>query len=246
MAQRNEALRNEAQTIVLIAPMPNELRPIVKRLGLRQSGEQGGLPVYRGSAGGVDVLATRTGIGPRLAAETTERVLALASVDRVVVSGIAGGIDPVTAVGDLVVPEEVVDGATGERYRATPPEGVAVKGLIRTGGPDDYSLTPDEIGRLRDSGVIALDMETAAIARVCEGNGVPWVAFRAISDMAGDETLGPVVMTLVKPDGTPKLGASLRFLLTHPRRIPRMMRLAREANAAAVTAARAAVASVRG
>ncbi|MCU1483586.1 MAG: nucleoside phosphorylase, partial [Actinomycetia bacterium] len=143
--------------------------------------------------------------------------------------------------GDLVVPAEVVDAATGERFIATPPAGVAARGVIRMGAGDDYTLSPDELVALHAAGVVALDMETAAIARVCQAAGVPWVAFRGISDMAGDDTVGAVVLTLVHPDGRPKVGASLRFLLGHPRRLPRMARLARESTAAALVAAEASV-----
>ena len=50
--------------VAIIAPMPNELRPVVKLLGLRRTGERGGMPVYTGTVGGTEVVATRTGIGP--------------------------------------------------------------------------------------------------------------------------------------------------------------------------------------
>jgi adenosylhomocysteine nucleosidase len=33
---------------------------------------------------------------------------------------------------------------------------------------------------------VAQDMETAAVARVAQAHGIPWVAFRAVSDGAGD------------------------------------------------------------
>lgn len=230
--------------VAIIAPMPNELRPVVKMLGLQRTGEQGGMPVYGGSVGAIEVVATRTGIGPQLAHAATERLLASTAVDRVIVAGIAGGIEPVSAVGDLVVPEEVVDKATGQRFQATPAGDVTPKGVIRTGDAADYDLDSDEIAALRAAGVTALDMETAAIARACQDHDVPWLAFRAISDMAGDESIGPGVMTLVNPDGTPRPWAAIRFLVAHPRRIPRMARLARDANAATVAAARAAVRSV--
>ena len=230
--------------VAIIAPMPNELRPVVKMLDLQRTGEQGGMPVFSGSAGSTEVVATQTGIGPRLAHEATERLLASTTIDRVVVTGIAGGIEPVSGVGDLIIPAEVVDGATGERFRATPVGDVSPDGVIRTGDATDYELDDAEIARLRDGGITALDMETAAIARVCQDRGVPWLAFRAISDMAGDDSVGPVVMTLVNPDGSPRPWAAIRFLLTHPHRIPRMARLGRDANAAAVAAAKAAVRSV--
>jgi adenosylhomocysteine nucleosidase len=232
--------------VAIIAPMPNELRPVVKLLGLQRTGARGARPVYTGTVGGTEVVATRTGIGPALAEAATEDLLATTEADRVVVSGIAGGIEPVSAVGDLVVPEAVVDAATGERFSATPAGGVTPKGVIRMGGEDDYGLDDDDIARLRSEGFTALDMETAAVARACGRHGVPWLAFRAISDMAGDSSLGPVVMTLVNPDGSPRAGAGIRFLLTHPHRIPRFVRLGRDAQAAAVKAAEAAVANVRG
>lgn len=227
--------------VAVIAPMPNELRPVVKRLSLTRTGAQGDFPVYTGATGTTEIVATRTGIGPRLAEEATERLLGSTTVDRVVVTGIAGGIEPVTAVGDLVVPEEVVDGVTGERFRAAPPAGVTVKGIIRTGDGSDYGIGHAELARLRDAGVVALDMETAAIARVCARHQVPWIAFRAISDMAGDESVGEVVMTLVHPDGRPHARKAAWFMLTHPWKLPRMARLGREANVAAVSAANAAV-----
>jgi adenosylhomocysteine nucleosidase len=231
--------------VAIIAPMPNELRPVVRKLGLRRTGERGGMPVYTGTVAGTEVVATRTGIGPALAEKATEELLAVTDVDRVIVVGIAGGLEPVSAVGDLVVPEAVVDAATGERFRATPVEGVTVKGVIRTGGEDDYGLDEGDVARLRDEGITALDMETAAVARVCERRGIPWLAFRAISDMAGDESLGPVVMTLVNPDGSPRAWAGIRFLLGHPRRIPRFLRLGRDAKAATIVAAEAAVTHLR-
>jgi adenosylhomocysteine nucleosidase len=139
----------------------------------------------------------------------------------------------------------VVDAATGERFGATPTAGVAVRGVIRMGGEDDYGLDDGDVARLIDEGYTALDMETAAVARVCERRGIPWLAFRAVSDMAGDGSLGPVVMTLVDGEGNPRAGTALRFLLTHPHRIPRFVRLGRDARAATVAAAEAAVATIR-
>lgn len=230
--------------VAIIAPMPSEMRPIVKMLGLKRSGDQGGIPVYSGSAGQTDVVLTGTGVGPARASAAIERFLRSTTVDRVIVAGIAGGLATASAVGDLVVPEEVVDSATGERFRATPFGDIAPRGVIRMGDADDYSLDDADIERLLTDGFTALDMETAAIARVCEGHGVPWLAFRVISDMAGGASLGPDIMTLVNGDGSPKVWAGLRYVLTHPRRIPLLVRVGRDAQAAATAAARAAVANL--
>lgn len=227
--------------IAILAPMPNELAPVLDQLDLDSTGDQGGFPVHEGTAGATEIIATRTGIGPKLAEEATERVLASSSIDCVVVTGIAGGVAPVTAVGDLVVPEEVVDSTNGERFRSAPVVGVVNQGLIRTGDGSDYGLDDEDIARLRGEGVVALDMETAAVARVCDRHGVPWVAFRAISDMAGNDNMGEVVMKFVHEDGTPDGRRALLHLLTHPWQLPRIVRLGRDANSAATIAATAAV-----
>jgi cholest-4-en-3-one 26-monooxygenase len=230
--------------IAILAPMKSEMQPIVKMLGLTRTGEQGGIPIYTGLAGDTEVVLTGTGVGPAPAHAATERLLESTTVDRVIVSGIAGGLAPVSAVGQMIVPEEVVDARTGERFRATPVGDVAVAGVIRMGDGSDYSFDDADVARMVAEGFTALDMETGAIARVCDRHGVPWLAIRVISDMAGNASLGPDVMTLVNQDGSPKVWASIRYLLTHPHRIPLMVRVGRDAQAAAVAAARAAVANV--
>ncbi|MBW3664968.1 MAG: cytochrome P450 [Actinobacteria bacterium] len=231
--------------VAVIAPMKREMQPIIKMLELTRTGEQGGMPVYTGWAGDVEVVLTGTGVGPARATTATERLLSTTTVDRVIVSGIAGGLAPASRVLDMVVPEEVVDSATGERFRSTPFGGVTVSGVIHTGDGASYEFDDGDVERLVAEAFTALDMETAAIARVCERHGVPWLAFRVVSDMAGDNSLGRDVMALVHEDGTPKLGAAIRYMLTHPRRIPLMLRVGRDAQAAAAAAARAAVANLK-
>lgn len=220
------------------------MQPIIEMLALTRTGEQDGIPVYTGSAGDVEVVLTGTGVGSGLATAATERLLSTTTIDRVIVSGIAGGIAPVSGVLDMVVPEEVVDSATGERFRATPFGDVTLSGVIHTGDGTSYEFDDDDVDLLVADGFTALDMETAAIARVCERHGVPWLAFRVVSDMAGDASLGPDVMALVNEDGTPKLGAAIRYMLTHPHRIPLLLRVGRDAQEAALAAARAAVSNL--
>jgi adenosylhomocysteine nucleosidase len=233
-----------AERLLIFAPMPSEMRPVVKLLGLERTGEQGKLPVYRGRCGDAEVVLTGTGIGPALADAAASRMLADATFDRVIVCGIAGGLASASLVGDLVVPEEVYDSASGERYRSTPIEGVTPKGVIRMGGNDDYDLSDADVARLVAEGVTALDMETAAIARVCDRHNTPWIAFRVISDMAGDAALSSDVLSLVDEFGKPKPWPSIRYLFTHPRQIPLMLRVGRDASSAARAAAKATVAAI--
>ena len=233
-----------AERVLIFAPMRSEMRPVVKLLGLQRTGEQGKLPVYTGRCGDAEVTLTGTGVGPALANEAADRMLDGAAFDRVIVCGIAGGLAPASVVGDLVVPAEVYDGATGERFRATPVAGVTPKGVIRMSDGDDYEFGDADVDRLVSEGVTALDMETAAVARVCARHNVPWIAFRVISDMAGNNSLGADVLDIVDEYGTPKAWPSIKYLLTHPKQIPLMLRVGRDASAAARAAAKATVASI--
>jgi adenosylhomocysteine nucleosidase len=223
--------------------MPLELRPLVQKLDLHKD-SIGALPVQRGTLGEIDVVAVKTGMGTALARQATQQLLGAVPVDHAVVVGIAGGIQGQVEVGDLVVPGAVVDGATGREY--VPPEplgGTAVAGKIRTG--DDFLTDPDALARLAADGVVAVDMETSAVAAVCEERGVRWTAFRAISDMAGWAGFDESVLHLNNADGTPNPGAIAKFLVTKPWRIPLLARLARGSSRAADAAAEAAVRACR-
>jgi adenosylhomocysteine nucleosidase len=218
--------------------MRQEQRPLVRRLALRRAPGSGqgfrGVPLA-----GVEILATTTGIGPLLAGRTAERVLESGRVDHVLVVGIAGGVGSSVTIGDLVVPERVVDLASGSVHRPARLGDVAPGGTLVTAA--EVLEDPAVICALEERGVVAIDMETAAIASVCEARGCPWSVFRAISDRAGDGSVDPAVLHLAGPDGGPNLPALARFLLRQPWRVPELVRLARGARLAAEVAAAAAV-----
>ena len=224
--------------IAILAPMPSEMRPVARLLSLEPSGPGEG-SLLRCEFGRAEIVAATTGIGTRAASPAAERVLDGGPVDHLVVVGIAGGVGPSVDVGDLVVPELVVDLATGRGYRPGSLGSTASRGTLVTS--DEVPIDLAEVARLERQGVIAVDMETAAVAAVCEGRGCPWSAYRAISDRADDGSMDAAIFGLAGPDGEPDLGAVLRFVVTKPQRVPQLARLARGASLAAKAAASAAV-----
>jgi adenosylhomocysteine nucleosidase len=131
----------------------------------------------------------------------------------------------------------VVDGSTQTEYRPDHLGSPDASGTIVSS--DDFTIEPAAVQRLVEQGVVALDMETGAVAAVCTERGCAWSVIRSISDMATDHP-DDAVLGLAKPDGSPDAGAAAKFLLTHPGRIPKLVRLARGAKLAATNAARAA------
>src|SRR4029450_13072956 len=107
----------------MLAPMPSELRPLVKTLGLRPSPHPVGTRTYEGRSGSASVVAATTGRGTAGAAEAARRMLDAGDVDHVIVVGIAGGIDDRLAIGDVIRPAIVIAGASGAEYRPHPADG---------------------------------------------------------------------------------------------------------------------------
>jgi adenosylhomocysteine nucleosidase len=227
-----------SRRIAILAPMRNELQPLLAPLRLESSGglEPG---LLQGSIGRVEVVAALAGIGMTAAAQCTTRMLEAVSPDHLVVVGIAGGIGSSVAVGDLIVPDLVMDLASGEKLCPAPLGGLPRHGALAS--CDALLEGPEEVRSLEAQGVVAIDMETAAIAAVCERHGCPWSVFRAVSDQADGTGTDADVLALVDSEGRPNPAAVARFVLTRPHRIPQLVRLGRGAKAATGTAARAVV-----
>ena len=84
----------------------------------------------------------------------------------------------------------------------------------------------------------------AAVAEVCERRGIAWSVFRVISDRATDGSVDDEVFHLSNQDGTPDARAVAAYLRKHPGRVPALARMARAAELATESAARAAVDAV--
>jgi len=227
-----------ARPIAFICAMPMELRPITRRLGLRKQ-RIGDAEVRAGTLGGKGVVGIVTGMGTKLATAGTERLLDALSVERVVVVGITGALENETPIGTLIVPATVLDSATGAEYTPDPIGDVAPQGTMHTA--DVIVTDPDDLAKLRAAGVVSLDMETAAIAAVCERRQVAWSVFRVISDRASDGSIDEETFKMSNQDGTPNPVAVARYFLRHPGSMPRLATLAKGATLAANTAADAAI-----
>ena len=82
-------------------------------------------------------------------------------------------------------------------------------------------LPDSELARI-DSALFSADWKIGAVS---EKRGVPWSVFRAISDWAGDPDVDADLVGLSNPDGSPRPGAALRYVLRRPWRIPKLARL---------------------
>jgi len=231
----------DPRTVAVLAPMTLEMRPVLQGLPTlrRRIGDR---EVHFGSCGPVRVAVMLTRIGPARATRAAEVLLDGVAVDHVVVTGVAGGVGAVQ-VGELVAADAALDHATGDRFAAASlgtTTGTRV-GTLATS--DGRPLAPRELADLARTGVLGVDMETAAVARVCSRRGIPWSAFRGISDLAA-ETTDAAMLDVVEPDGSVAQWRLVRYLARDPRRLSTVVALARHGPRAARRAAAAALDAV--
>jgi adenosylhomocysteine nucleosidase len=226
-----------AAVIAFVCAMPMELQALRRLVRLRKTGSG-----YAGRIGDRKVVAAVTGVGTALARAATVRLLDAADVEWVIVVGIAGAIGNQIPIGTLVLPQLVVSGADGSAFRPKPLGVGTPYGKLWT--TDELILDQAQHADLRVDGVVALDMETAAVAKVCDERGIPWSVVRAISDRASDGTVDTEIFGLIRPDGSQNLPAVARYLIRHPGGLPLLMQLANGAKLASRRAAEAAIKAV--
>jgi adenosylhomocysteine nucleosidase len=226
--------------IAFICAMPMELEPVVEKLSLTET-TAGDATIHTGTLDGRPVVAIVTGMGTAYAREGTQRLLDTVDVGHVLVVGITGAVDNETPIGALVLPEVVYNSGTGAEFRHVPLIDAPHRGTMWT---TDVIITDvDRIAALKQQGVVSFDMETAAIAELCEARGIPWSVFRVISDRATDGSVDQEIFELSNMDGTPNREKIERYMREHPERLPVLAQMAQDAALARDTAADAAIAA---
>lgn len=198
----------QEELAAVLALMPDERKQIVA-----------GREFWVGHLHGREVVTVLSRIGKVAAATTATVLLERFGVDRIVFTGVAGGLAPGVNVGDVVIAEEfmqhdldaspifpryevplygvsrfatdarLTEGLADAVHLALP--GTAVhRGLVVSG--DRFVATTAESLALTAAlpDALAVEMEGAAIAQVCHDYGVPFAAVRTVSDRADDAAHG--------------------------------------------------------
>lgn len=180
--------------------MSKELRLILPLLDNPVEETRGATTFHRGTIGGHTVIVMECGIGKVNAAMGATLMADHYSPDLVINTGVAAGAGPEVAVMDTVIATSLAHHdfwCIGEEWGRVPGsprmlpavtfeevlEGPSVKrGLIVSGELFISKREEVDLIRSRFPGVLAVDMESAAIAQVCERLSIPYFCMRVISD----------------------------------------------------------------
>jgi nucleoside phosphorylase len=227
--------------------MPLEMAAITTAFGLHPTGQRIKAP-WTGRVGQSEVTAIHIGMGPARTREATigllERGLPHSgAVDHVMIAGICGGLDPDLPVGTLINPEILVEHSTGFSYRHHPPGDTPLRGKLIT--TETVSLDVELSLRFFADGCVAVDMESSAVAEVCEPRRIPWSVYRCIGDRHFDGLLDARLVALTNPDGSGDRAAIEKLLGEEPEVAAKLERLSRDTARAAQLAAEAALRGCR-
>lgn len=229
----------ETEVIGAIAAMPQEIAPLLKRIGRYRREQAAGVPLYRFTCGNTPVVLARSGMGPRHAREATRALIETARPAAIVNFGFAGAVLPGLRVGELVLAERVYRLSGGVLEQAPPPalsQATLAFDACRAAGLEVRSgsyITAAGIVNKNDLATSVkaelplpvLEMETAAVLEEAAAAGIPALALRAISD-AADEELGFSIEEICDAQLNPSPGRLMLVLLKKPYLVPQLVRLA--------------------
>ncbi|HSE92238.1 MAG TPA: hypothetical protein VLF19_02960 [Methylomirabilota bacterium] len=219
-------------SVLVLTAVDVEARGLARHLGLARVPDRD-WPCYRG--GRIEIAC----IGPR-AVRLSERLTDDWLAPAVVVSaGVCGALAPALATGALVVPEAVV--VDGARLALDPLPGLPASGTLLSVA--SVVGTPTAKARLwMETGAIAMDMESGAIAAWTRRRGTRVAVVRGVSDTA-QETVPADLAALVEAGGRVRAASALRAVLARPRAARDALALGR-GTAAALKSVAAALASL--
>ncbi|MEM6369921.1 MAG: hypothetical protein AAF851_16610 [Myxococcota bacterium] len=187
-----------------------------------------------------------SGDGPILA-HRLRAELGRQSAVRVIAVGVAGGLDPGLAPGELLVLSEVNDVKGSMPQPLTPARGTHRVGV----GVSAPGIVPDPEAKRRlwtqlgSPEAAVVDIESKIYADICADLRVPLTIFKVVSDGA-DEHVPASVMDAVGRDGSvSQLGVAWRAMFA-PRQIPGLARLGRRVAEAAERLADAVETELKG
>ncbi len=171
-----------------------------------------------------------SGMGAGNAARTAAAVAGDAP-EALISAGFCGALAEDLRVGDLVAADVVVDERTGDRFTPDPRLLAAAPG--RRGAmvsAERIVRTPADRDRLDG---LAVDMESAALARAAGEAGIPFLALRAVTDERRHRL--PDFDKVMDAAGRLTPGAGFVHFVLHPRELPALVRLGPAARRAGQT-----------
>ena len=187
-----------------------ELDPLLARLETKREEQRLLRSFVTGEYAGLTVTAVIGGVGKVNGAITAQSLIQNFGVEKIIFTGLAGGLDETIQIGDVVIGAEILHhdldmkvmendqfpGMPTDFFRGDPELLALCQGLgdnlrfgrIVTG--EAFITAKERDGIIQRFHPQCVDMESAAVAQVCWFFQVPLLVIRALSDNADEEVEG--------------------------------------------------------
>jgi adenosylhomocysteine nucleosidase len=169
-----------------------------------------------GRLGGEEIRIAHLGVGPVAAARGIRKLLSEETPRMLICTGFAGGLDARVHVGDVVIADNFSTPHLCARAQAIPGEEPRrfLGGLVSCAAAVETVAAKTTLAL--ETGALAVDMETAAVAEACQAAGVPLLAVRTISDGLATPLPVPFAEWFDQERQRPRPWGLVKYLLRHP------------------------------
>lgn len=221
--------------IGLVCALPMEIQPFLDRCEHVKK-YTGGSYVFRGGfLDRIRVAVVQTGVGFARARAATKALIDAHSPPWILSVGFSGALQPAMKVGDIVVGTSVCDLhgqelANDVHFPEDPDHGLYVGRLLNA---DEIVRTVEEKQKLAQQfDALAVDLESLAVAQICEAEKRGFMAIRAISDDCSVD-LPKEILSILGETGAVRAGAALGAVFKRPESFKEMWKMRGDASHAA-------------
>jgi adenosylhomocysteine nucleosidase len=235
--------------IALLCAIPQERRPILRRLCRPIRGQLHDLPIWSSTSSDLQVTLVETGIGITRAAEAAKKIIKFASPDIVISTGFCGTVKPGLRRGDIVLAERILQYRSELHSSAVTLDKILLEILSPPGKINfhfgTFITVPEMVAKCRIAAQLddqntnpVIEMESLAVAEVCNYRDIPFAAIRVVSDTA-DNDPQPVCSKIFAADMKVSMIKILSTVMTAPLTTRKLLQMHVDAEAAGRSLAKA-------
>ncbi len=221
--------------IGLVCALAIEVDPLLKRCAKVRKYTGGKFTFRGGRYDDIRLAFVQSGMGFAKAREASKLLIDAHTPDWVLSIGFSGGLLPEMKVGDLVMANSIVDTHGNElnvdlKMADDRENGMYVGRLVNTDAIVRSVVEKKALAETHQA--IAVDLESLAVAQMCQETGTRFMAVRVISDDLSAD-LPPEVMSVIGASGAMRVGSAIGSLWKRPSSIKDLWRLREYAHQAA-------------